>query len=250
MENRIRERINRINEEFYQTFASSFSATRSRVQPGVTCLLEKMPQGGRWLDIGCGNGTLALAWIEEERTGHYVGCDFSTGLIEEAGKKITALKKPEALTIDFYCLDINRPGWVDALPTKEWDGISLFAVMHHIPSSRQRQSLCAQISGLLPSGKCCLVSVWQLQNSPRLLPRIQPWQSIGVSDEEVEEGDVLMDWRAGSGVEESKALRYVHIFNETELSSLAENANFDIKDSFYSDGREGNLALYQVWGKR
>ena len=247
MEKKIIEKINRINEEFYQTFAESFSATRGRVQPGVTRLLDQMPQGGSWLDIGCGNGTLAQAWIEAGRTGHYVGCDFSAGLIREARKKAAALEKPAALDVDFFCLDITQSNWSDNLPEKVWDGASLFAVLHHIPGSQQRQSLCSQISRLLQPGRHCLVSVWQLQNSPRLLSRIQPWQTVGIANQDIEEGDVLMNWRACSEAEGSKALRYVHIFSQQELANLAESADFQVEDSFYSDGKEGNLALYQIW---
>jgi hypothetical protein len=92
------------------------------------------------------------------------------------------------------------------------------------------------------------LSVWQLQNSLRLLPRVKPWEIVGIPHREVEQGDVLMDWRAG--LEEKSmepALRYVHIFSETEMQELAAEAGFTIAETFYSDGREGNLALYQVW---
>jgi len=61
-----------------------------------------------------------------------------------------------------------------------------------------------------------------LQNSARLLPRIKPWETVEIPHLQVEEGDVLMDWRAGSHDPETKpALRYVHIFSETELADLA-----------------------------
>jgi len=41
----------------------------------------------------------------------------------------------------------------------------------------------------------------------------------------------------------------VHHFNEPELADLAESSGFDVLDTFYSDGKEGNLAIYQTWKK-
>lgn len=59
---------------------------------------------------------------------------------------------------------------------------------------------------------------------------------------QVEEGDYLIDWRSGG-----YGLRYVHLFSQGELEELAADSGFKITDSFYSDGKEGNLAIYQIW---
>jgi hypothetical protein len=106
----------------------------------------------------------------------------------------------------------------------------------------------SRIRKILPSGKSLYLSVWQLQNSQRLLPRIKPWKMVGLSHSNVEQGDVLMDWRAGVDEEQkSEALRYVHVFTESELEKLAGETGYQVVRSFYSDGKEGNLALYQEW---
>ena len=81
--------------------------------------------------------------------------------------------------------------------------------------------------------------------SPRLQARVVPWEAIGLSQEEVEPGDYLLDWRRG-GI----GLRYVHHFNEEELQNLATKAGYQIVETFYSDGEGGRLGLYQVWEKR
>jgi hypothetical protein len=52
----------------------------------------------------------------------------------------------------------------------------------------------------------------------------------------------LLDWRSGG-----TGLRYVHHFSEGELITLAESSGFAVVETFYSDGKEGNLAIYQVW---
>ena len=48
-----------INFQFYQTFGEAFAATRRRVQPGIRKVLERIPDKGKWLDLGCGSGGLA-----------------------------------------------------------------------------------------------------------------------------------------------------------------------------------------------
>jgi hypothetical protein len=101
---------------------------------------------------------------------------------------------------------------------------------------------------LLKPGGLFIHSEWQFQNSPRLLARVQPWSVAGIDESELEEGDWLLDWRyrAGGGLEKP-GLRYVHLFNREELAGLAAASGFEILTEFESDGKEGRLALYQVW---
>lgn len=77
---------------------------------------------------------------------------------------------------------------------------------------------------------------------------MRPWSAVGISPDIVEPGDVLMEWRAHlSKEDEPPALRYVHIFTLEELTHLAVDNGFKIAETYYSDGKEGNLALYQKW---
>ena len=94
---------------------------------------------------------------------------------------------------------------------------------------------------LAPNGRF-VHSEWQFLNSPRLVSRIQPWEAIGLSQNDVDPGDYLLDWRQGG-----QGYRYVHHFSEEELRGLAEAAGFDVIESFLSDGENGRLGLYQVW---
>ena len=87
-----------------------------------------------------------------------------------------------------------------------------------------------------------ILSNWQFLNSEKLRKRIQDWSKADLSEQDVDSGDYLLDWRSGG-----EGLRYVHYFNEEELSSLAKATGFIIQDSFYSDGESGNLSLYQLW---
>jgi tRNA (uracil-5-)-methyltransferase TRM9 len=242
------EKIESINQEFYQKFARSFAATRQHVQPGVSRLLGDLPRFGNWLDIGCGNGNLAVALAKKVRRGYYLGLDSSRELLKEAEYNVNRTLHLPEMKLEFQFADITDPEWMCILPSIIWDGAMLFAVLHHIPGSQQRQQLCKQIRTLLPPGNLLYLSVWQLKHSQRLMARIKPWDQFGIQPGDVEEGDVLMDWRAKVfGDTKDEAFRYVHIFEEEELHVLAEEAKFTVFDSFYSDGKEGNLGLYQIW---
>jgi len=56
-----------------------------------------------------------------------------------------------------------------------------------------------------------------------------------------------MDWRADPG--KPAGLRYIHHFSAPELQALGESQGLVLQDEFFSDGKEGNLGLYQVWRK-
>ena len=117
-----------------------------------------------------------------------------------------------------------------------------FAVLHHLPGIETRLEFLNRSRHLLaPHGQLYL-SNWQFLNSERLRRRIQPWEAIGMTPEQVDPGDYLLDWRQGG-----YGLRYVHHFDQPELAALAQDSGFRLVETFYSDGKGGQLSLYQVW---
>ena len=145
-------------------------------------------------------------------------------------------------SFSFLNADLSSPTWDSLLPPEPFDMIMAFAVLHHIPGADLRLRLLRQMRTHLRPGGSFIHSVWQFMNSPRLSARVRPWASINIRTEDLEPGDTLLDWRSGG-----EGLRYVHLFNEVELYELARNSGFHISETFYSDGKEGNLGLYQVW---
>lgn len=240
-----------INHRLYQTLAAEFSATRERLQPGVLRILEDIPPSFNLLDLGCGNGELALHLLENNHKGTYFGLDYSAPLLDIARSRLSNFSN-EALESGHYhflLTDLTGSEWISHVRTEmahanisTWNTILAFAVLHHIPGEEMRRSLLAQIRSLLRPGNQFIHSVWQFLNSPRMRERILPWSEAGLDPEAVESDDYLLDWRRGG-----YAQRYVHHFSETELADLARSTGFEIANTFYSDGEGGNLGLYQVW---
>ena len=240
--------LHHLNQEFYQSFSHSFSLTRQRVQPGVRRIINRFNNGEKWLDVGCGNGNLAVELLKSGWEGSYLGIDFSEELVKIAREKAIFLNLNSHMELEFSTVDIFHHDWIKNLPDLTWDGITMLAVLHHIPGFQERREILQSIRNILPAGSRLFLSVWQLQNSPRLLKRVQPWSKIGLDESEVEAGDVLMDWRSQNTYRDEKpGYRYVHLFTEKELDQLAKETGFQVMDRFYSDGKEGNLALYEEW---
>ena len=242
MEEKTRQALLRINRQFYDRFAGSFSATRGRVQPGVRRLVSKITSCGSVLDVGCGNGTLARALAGRQFAGCYLGVDMSRGLLSAARDLIEAPSQGEYA---FQEADLTAQGWEKELPFRPYDWLVSFAVLHHLPGEDMRRQTAKAFSQLIHPEGTIAVSVWQWQNSPRLRKRVVPWEKSGIDPAELDEGDVLLDWRA----EQQAGLRYVHTFTDVSLTVLAESAGFNVRESFYSDGSTGDLALYQIWQK-
>ncbi len=228
-------RLLELNRKFYQTFAVPFSATRKRLQPGVIHILDQIDPQDDLLDLGCGNAELAHELARCGQIGAYTGLDFSPALLEEA-----AVGQPS--NFRFILADLSSAGWDTDLPDIRYDVVMAFAVLHHLPGSEVRLNIIQKVKPLLKPRGRFIHSEWQFLHSPRLSGRVQPWETIGLTREDVDPGDYLLDWRQGGS-----GLRYVHHFSEAELSELAVQAGFTIAQTFYSDGESHNLGLYQVW---
>jgi ubiquinone/menaquinone biosynthesis C-methylase UbiE len=248
MKDEVRKQLIDLNAVFYETFAGAFAATRRRIQPGVRQALEGIPKKGKWLDLGCGSGQLALEWARQKRRGTYHGLDFSAGLLEEAKRTLEGVELPRGLKVSFSQTDLSSPVWMEGLKKAGFDGALAFAMLHHIPGEEQRVELLRQVRDLIKPGGTFIHSEWQFQFSAKLMARRMPWEFIGLTNEDVEAGDTLMDWRyALPGQAEQVGYRYVHLFTRGELAELVDRAGFEIADEYESDGEGGRLGVYQKW---
>lgn len=245
-----------LNRRFYAEYGPAFAATRRRIQPGVWRILADLPDRGRWLDLGCGSGPLAVEWLRTGRTSAYLGLDFSAELLAEARKAIQSL--PGAVAglsgagqVAFALVDLADLDWAARAPglaEGSFDGALSFAVFHHLPSHALRLAALQKVRALLAPGGRFYHSEWQFQHSPKLMGRRVPWEQAGILASALEPGDTLLDWRYRlPGGPEQAGLRYVHLFSREELAALASEAGFRVVAEFESDGQGGRLGLYQAW---
>lgn len=232
------ERLLALNREFYARYAGSFSDTRYSVQPGARRVLPELSQTQSLLDIGCGNGNLAIALQKAGFNGSYLGIDSSPNLLDHA--KTTD-------QTHFATLDLADPTWATQLDPPHFDAITCFAVLHHLPGEELQSQTFQRIAALLKPNARLYLSVWQPLNSARLRKRLLNWDTVNLDPHQFDtERDLLLDWRADDQTD-PPAYRYVHQFPPAELDELAQKADLTKCDEWLSDGREGNLALYQTW---
>jgi tRNA (uracil-5-)-methyltransferase TRM9 len=229
------ERLLTINREFYDRFGDQFSATRQRLQPGVRKILEAIQADVSVLDLGCGNGHFLRELFERGHQAPLLGVDFSLPLLRDAESTPGVFFRE----VDLSQWTVDSGKWaVDG----GWDVITMFATLHHIPSTEIRLDILRTVRKLMKPGGKFILSNWQFLNSAKLKSRIQSWDKVGINESDLDEGDYLLDWRSGGD-----GLRYAHHFSAEELLGLADQAEMRVTDSFLSDGDGGNLGLYQVW---
>jgi tRNA (uracil-5-)-methyltransferase TRM9 len=228
-----------INRQFYQTFGDEFSSTRRRLQPGVTRILDGLSGDESILDLGCGNGELARELMRRGHRGPYTGLDFSLPLLD------VARHGWEDAPATFLRADLTAPEWdkkILVAQPRPFDLVTAFATLHHIPGREMQLKLLTKVHALLRAGGQFIHSEWQFLTSEKLRSRIQPWEDAGLSVQDVDAGDYLLDWRSGG-----QGLRYVHAYDEAELNALAAASCFRVRATFFSDGTNERLGLYQVW---
>ena len=229
------QRLLKINREFYNRFGDQFSATRQRLQPGVRKILETIQADVSVLDLGCGNGNFLRELSVRGHKAALLGVDFSLPLLRDA---------ESAPGVEFREVNLDQLSVVSGQLAVEggWDVITMFATLHHIPSTEIRLDILRTVRKLIKDDGKFILSNWQFLNSEKLRSRIQPWGRVSINESDLDEGDYLLDWRSGG-----EGLRYAHQFSARELLGLAEQAGMRVTDSFLSDGDGGNLGLYQVW---
>ena len=235
------ERLLALNRAFYAAFALPFAASRSVSDPALVSILPHIPHHARVLDVGCGNGRLALLLDRERPGAAYVGVDAVPELIEVARTRAERLAHVAA---EFRVADVARPGWGGALPGPPFDCAVVLAVLHHIPGFDLRVRVLCDVAGQLKPGGRLILSTWQFLDSPRMRRKIVHWSGVGIAEEALEPGDYLLDWKRGG-----RGLRYCHLVDKSEVERLAAESGLHVRETFRAGGREGNLSLFAVLGR-
>jgi tRNA (uracil-5-)-methyltransferase TRM9 len=229
-----------LNRRFYTDLAAPFAASRPAGDPVLAPILPHIPERARVLDVGCGNGRLALLLAHERPGTHYVGVDASPDLIAAAQREAGRL---EGHSTTFCVADIARPGWTSVLPVGDFDYAIALAVLHHIPSFELRARVLNDIGTVLAPAGRLILTTWQFLAHARMRLKIVPWTEAGLAEEQLEPGDYLLDWKRGG-----RGLRYCHLVDEAEVQRLAAAAGFRVLETFRAGGREGDLSLGAVLG--
>jgi tRNA (uracil-5-)-methyltransferase TRM9 len=224
-------RLNQINREFYQITAESFDESRGQPWPGWDRLIPYLPAPLTVLDVGCGNGRLGVFLAQHAGPRLiYSGLDNNASLLERAQ---TALAGVEA---HFYQQDI-----IEQPPDQgEFDLVTLFGVLHHIPGRQQRQDFVRGLADRVKPGGILAFASWRFYEYERFRERITPWPA----DLDVETGDYLLDWRRGD-----RALRYCHYTDDGEQAELSAVSGLREIITYRADGRTNNINCYTLLRK-
>lgn len=224
-----------LNRRFYDSFADEFSDSRGATEPGIERVLDPIEPGHHVLDLGCGQARLALL-LPAGCT--YVGVDSSREMLRVAADRIAAV--PSSPVTELIQGDLNLPDWTADVKGR-FDWVFIRAALQHIPSYRRRLEVVRHAGRIRTSNGRIVLANWQILRSERLRRRILPWSKVGLTDQDLDEGDYLVGWaRGGSG------MRYVHLIDEAELERIAAELGLEITERYYADGHTNDLTLYAV----
>ncbi len=241
----VRQRLLKVNRDFYATVAEPFHQTRIAWTAGKRQLLTYIPDpstltGNRLsvADIGCGNGRFAVMLDSLAVESRYAGVDGDADLLAYAAQQAIALTHVECR---FEQADLAQAGWLAALEDETFDMAVCLATLQHMPSYELRSRLIRELASLLAPGGLLAVSAWQFLESERFRKRLIDWSEVGLTTADVEPGDALLPWKQGAS-----AVRYVHQIDEAEMNRLVADAGLAVVDTYRADGKEGNLNLYTI----
>jgi len=214
----------------YDEIGSHFSRTRQKTYGNggssnwlvTDQYLNKLKQGQRILDIGCGNGKLVSGLPKGVE---YVGTDFSKTLLEEA-----KLLYPQ---YDFRFGDVLDPEhWIKL---QEFEAIFCVAVLHHIPEKEQQLFVLSEAKKHLKKNGFLYLTVWNLWqekfaqyhlDSTELKKKDDKWVEIPYNKE----------WK-----------RFCVAFDIQTLTDLLTEAGYDVEELFYADrtGKKADIVTGQ-----
>lgn len=224
-----------LNRQFYSQFANPFSATRPSGQARLDRIVQYVGESKSALDIGCGNGRLAERLDREGRRLNYAGIDASRELIEIAVARRSRFVNVSA---EFRVAELTEPNWDRNLPFAPFDIAVALAVLHHIPSFALRRDVLKGIHSLLAPGGTCVLTNWQFAQNERMRKKMVGWETAGIDEKQVEQGDALLYWKHGG-----TGYRYCHFLTKDEVKDLAAQSGFRVVRQFYADA---TLNLYSI----
>lgn len=242
--------LNQLNQRFYQTIGNSFNQTRQTPWVGWQQLLPEidiLSEPLTVLDIGCGNGRFGEFLVDNfsEKVVDYLGIDQDVHLLQRAQSRLW----PSNFTANFEQLDlielIRQPNQRQKLFTETNHSrptlITLFGMMHHLPSWELRHQLFHQLAQFLPPDGFLIFSAWQFATDLRYQNRFIAPGKVNLTATQLEKNDYILDWQRNT-----TAYRYCHFMNQTEAEALIRQSGFQIVRQFLADGKSQQLNKYYI----
>jgi ubiquinone/menaquinone biosynthesis C-methylase UbiE len=133
----------------YDRIAESYAAARERPWPEVLDFITGLPAGGFVLDVGCGHGRHARPLALTGQS--VVGIDISRNLLS-IGKR-AASSSPSFHAIDWLLAEATTLPVADAT----FDAALCIAVLHHLPTRRDRLLALTEMRRVLRPGSPALI---------------------------------------------------------------------------------------------
>lgn len=259
-----RNRLLKLNQDFYRAVGDDFDQTRGAPWPGWErvwgtvsearggsrrCGHRTAPTALSVLDVGCGNGRFGVFLAERvAKTGHalslhYHGLDTDAGLLARAREALTPGPSPSSGRTNLLVELEERDAITYPPDSGAYDLVVLFGVLHHVPGSETRQALLRALADRVAPGGLLAFACWRFLEYRRFRDRIVPWPDDLAGA--VQASDHLLDWRGG----EASALRYCHYVDETEHAALVSATGLTEIDTYRADGRSGDMNRYSILRK-
>jgi tRNA (uracil-5-)-methyltransferase TRM9 len=224
-------RLNNINKQFYDTTATDFDMLRRGAWPGWKRLLPYLTSPLSVLDVGCGNGRFALFLSTHVSPLIYFGIDNNKPLLDRAHETL------QHLNARLEQHDIVENPSITLPDIGQFDLVTLFGVLHHVPGSENRLALMQRLAELIKPNGLLAFACWRFAEYERYTSRFTEWPD----DISREPHDYLFDWRRGT-----PALRYCHYVDDAEHDRLVAVTGFTELERYRADGETGDVNCYSI----
>lgn len=129
----------KIVKKGYDSCVDRYYKNRNAEEDRLKPFVDKLPEGGYVLDVGCGGGEPVTRYLAEKGY-NVIGVDFSREMLKKASGNV-----PEA---DFVQQDINQMGFKE----DQFDGLTAFYSIIHVPREEHRDVFGTFHQILKPNG--------------------------------------------------------------------------------------------------
>jgi SAM-dependent methyltransferase len=235
-------RLNALNLAFYRDQADAWDAHRASPWPGWERLLSALPEDTALdvLDVGCGNGRFGRYLAGQREVARYVGIDACEPLLRRVREAPPGGARLELVRADFIG---DAPD--EVLPAGPFHLVTLFGVLHHVPSDVGRRALVAACAARVGRGGLLALAAWRFAEIASLRERALAPEEIrahtGLDPDALGPADFLMPFGPGRN-----AVRYARAIDAEELAVLTDGLGLEAVASYVADGRDAATNRYRL----